>query len=106
MAGEFKPGLEGATLAAQLAPTATWIEGIRADALMMLGQTEEARAIYLRYQGLNDDGSGSSWKQDVLDDFNELRRKGYSKPLMMEIQAAFRGTTGEADPKASGAKPP
>jgi hypothetical protein len=106
MAGEFQPGLEGATLAARLAPNAMWIEGIRADALMMLGKTEEARAMYLRYEGLKDDGSGSSWKQDVLDDFDELRRKGYSKPLMAEIEAAFRGTTGEADPKASAGKSP
>ena len=74
--------------AVALAPDLVWLQTNRAHALMMLGRTDEARAIYLRYRGqiAND---GKPWEIVVREDFAEMRTAGLAHPLMDEIEAAF-----------------
>ncbi|HUC18651.1 MAG TPA: hypothetical protein VMA37_13295 [Acetobacteraceae bacterium] len=96
--GEFKKALDTANLSVGLMPESVWLQSNRADALMMLGKTDEARAIYLRFRAVKDAGNGQSWTDGVLSDFAALRKKGFSSPLMAEIETTLRTTTGEADP--------
>ena len=98
--GEFQKALDTANLSIGLAPEVVWLRSNRADALMMLGKTNEARAIYLRFRGMKDAGNGQSWNDGVLSDFAALRKKGLSSPLMAEIETALRATTSTADPKS------
>jgi TPR repeat protein len=87
--GEFQNALDASIYAIALAPDQLWLQTNRADALMMLGRLDEARAIYLGNRGKKDAGD-KSWIADVLGDFASLRKKGYSSPLMAEIEAAFQ----------------
>lgn len=61
--------------------------GNRAHALMFLGRTDEARAIYLAHRG--EQINGKTWEQQTLADFAELRKAGLTNPLMDEIEKAF-----------------
>jgi tetratricopeptide (TPR) repeat protein len=71
-----------------LAPNMVSLYTNRADALMLLGRADEARAVYLTYRGKTDD-AGTLWEQDVEGDFAALRKVGVSNPLMDEIEADF-----------------
>ena len=92
MMGAFAKALNAADSSIALAPDLVWLQINRADALMMLGQTDAARTIYLRYQAIANDGAGGgkSWKQDVVADFAELRTHGFTSPLMTEIEGDFQ----------------
>ena len=59
-----------------------------AHALMMLGRTAEAKAIYLAHKG--EPLQGKTWEQVIADDFTKLRKAGIESPLMTEIEAAFK----------------
>jgi hypothetical protein len=54
---------------------------------MFLGQTSEARRIYLAYRGKP--LQGKTWEAIIKEDFGKLRNAGNSNPLMAEIEAAF-----------------
>ena len=83
------PALTAANKALALAPNDLIAETNKADALMMLGETEAARAIYLKYRDVTDAGNGSPWKTDVLGDFATLHKLGHAYPLMAQIKQAF-----------------
>jgi tetratricopeptide (TPR) repeat protein len=88
LAREFTKALETADLSISYAPALTWLYTNRAHALMLLGNTDEARTIYLKHRGektldLN------TWETSVRDDFVEMRKAGLSNPLMDEIEALF-----------------
>jgi WD40 repeat protein/tetratricopeptide (TPR) repeat protein len=51
LSGSFAPALAAADEAIKLAPDQTWLYTNRAHALMLLGRTEEARAVYLAHRG-------------------------------------------------------
>ncbi len=83
------PALTAANKALALAPNDLIAETNKADALMMLGETEAARAIYLKYRDVTDAGNASPWKTDVLGDFATLHKLGHAYPLMTQIKQAF-----------------
>jgi hypothetical protein len=58
---------------------------------MLLGRTDEARALYLQYRGLKDVEGDKSWTEVITADFTELRQAGLVNPLMNEIETALRG---------------
>jgi len=94
VAGDFAHALTAAEEALTIAPDQIWLQGNRANALMLLGRTEEARDIYRKYKSEqhigpagNDDAP--SWIQSVLSDFKALRDAGFSSPLMGEIEQEF-----------------
>jgi TPR repeat protein len=62
-----------------------WMEVNKADALMLLGQTDAARAAYLKHKAADPDGKGSTWGADILEDFDTFRSIGIKNPLMAEV---------------------
>jgi hypothetical protein len=82
--------LEAADQAISLAPDLVWIYTNRAHALMFLGRSDEARAIYVRYRGQTGVQDGKSWEVLVLEDFAELRKAALTNPLMDEIEDRFK----------------
>jgi tetratricopeptide (TPR) repeat protein len=100
LAQDFAKALEAADTAIVDAPEQLWLQLNRAHALMFLGDTDEARALYLRYQGQRNVVGNKSWEQAIVADFAELQAKGITHPLMVEIEASF-GETKTATPQAS-----
>jgi tetratricopeptide (TPR) repeat protein len=87
LVNEPRNALAMANYALVQAPDQIWIEVNKADALMLLGQTDAARAVYLKHKGTDADGQGSTWSADVLGDFATLRSIGVNDPLMAEVAA-------------------
>jgi tetratricopeptide (TPR) repeat protein len=86
---DFITALSAADKAVSLAPNEIWLYINRAHALMFLGHTAEARAIYLQYRDRTNVQDGKSWVTVVLMDFAELRKAGLTNPLMDEIENQF-----------------
>jgi TPR repeat protein len=103
--GKFQKALDTVNEAIALAPDKIWLQSNQADALMMLGRIDEARAIYVRNAGKKDDGTGRSWTANVLGDFAAMRQKGYTNPLMTEIEANFRNPAPAPVPTKPAATP-
>ncbi|MGC1349688.1 MAG: hypothetical protein WA858_07895, partial [Xanthobacteraceae bacterium] len=76
--------------AISLAPEEIWLYANRAHALMFVGRTDEARALYLKYRGRKDVFEGKSWETVVQEDFAELRKAGLNDPLMDTIEKLFK----------------
>jgi hypothetical protein len=58
----------------------------RAHALMFLGRSWEARALYARNKGQDVKGYGQ-WEAVVQDDFKEFEKRGLKNPQIAEIRA-------------------
>jgi TPR repeat protein/energy-coupling factor transporter ATP-binding protein EcfA2 len=83
--------------AAKLAPQDLAIDEYQAEALLMQGNTDAARTIYLdpNHVNVQDVGNNLSWKANVLDDFGMLQKLGYAIPrqstgLINQITQAFK----------------
>ena len=90
LARDFATALQAADQAVSVTPDEIWLYTNQAHALMFLGRTDEARAIYLKYRGQKNVQDGKSWEVVVLEDFAELRKAGLSDPLMDTIEKLFR----------------
>lgn len=88
---KFDQALDVAEQSIRLAPGKVWLQSNRANALMFLGRTDEARTIYLQYRGQQNVKDQKSWEKFVLDDFAEFRTEGLTSPLMDEIEKQFNG---------------
>ncbi len=88
VAGQAQEALSFADEAIALSPDTLWLYTNRADALMLLGRTDEARALYLAHRGQTP-ADGQSWEEDVKGDFDALRKAGITNPLMDKIEADF-----------------
>ena len=93
LAREFAIALEAADQAISLAPEEIWLCANRAHALMFIGRTDEARALYLKYRRQKDVFEGKSWETVVQEDFAELRKAGLNDPLMDTIEKLFKAAT-------------
>lgn len=89
-ARDFSNALQAAEHAVALAPAKLWLSVVRADALMFLGRTDEARALYLHNRGQKNVLNGNSWETVVLQSFTELQKAGLNSPLMGEIETLFK----------------
>ena len=90
LARDFANALEAADESIALEPGTIWLYSGQAYALMFLGRTGEARALFLKYRGQQDGMSkGELWDKTVLRDFSELRKAGLTNPLMDEIEKLF-----------------
>ena len=87
MIKQFQPALVDADLALSIVPNDISIAANRAHALMLLGRTDEARAIYLAHRG--EQVGEAMWEKLLLDDFDALRNAGLNNPLMDEIKMSF-----------------
>ena len=59
----------------------------KAHALLFLGRTREARALYLRYKGQRADKDAKLWEEVIREDFEALKKRGVSHRRMAEIEA-------------------
>jgi tetratricopeptide (TPR) repeat protein len=82
---EFPLALEAADQAISLSPKTLWFYSNRAHALMFVGRTDEARALYLKNRGQKNVFQQKSWDTVIAEDFAELRKVGLTNPLMDEI---------------------
>ena len=89
LAKDFARALEAADQAIAAAPGELWLHAGRAHALMLLGRTDEARALYLQHRGKPRARGDRSWDAVVLEGFGELRKGGLARPLMEEIEPKF-----------------
>ena len=90
LGGHFAKSLEASDEAMQLVPENILVSTNRAHALMFLGRTGEARALYLQYRGETDLLEEKSWEKVILDDFAALRKAGLDHPLMDEIAGQYK----------------
>ena len=65
-------------------PTSLGADEGRAHALLLLGRTDEALAVYRANVGKK--GSAKTWDELILDDFNELEAAGVSSPDMNRVR--------------------
>jgi tetratricopeptide (TPR) repeat protein len=86
---DFATALQCADQAISLTSDQLWLYGNRAHALMFLGRTSEARAIYLKYRGEKINDQGDIWDAAILKDFAEFRKQGLFNALMDEIGRLF-----------------
>jgi hypothetical protein len=63
-------------------------EASRAHALMFLGRSEEAKALYLQYKGKRF-FSGKLWEWVIAEDFAAFRKAGLIHPMMAEFETAL-----------------
>jgi tetratricopeptide (TPR) repeat protein len=85
---DFATALAASDQAISVAPSLTWLYTNRAHALMFLGRTDDARALYLKYRDQKLP-NGETWETGVLGDFVEFRKAGLADPLMNTIEKAF-----------------
>jgi tetratricopeptide (TPR) repeat protein len=90
LAQDFTGALEAADRAIAVAPNLTWLYANRAHALMFLGSLDQAREIYLQYQGIRNLSGEKSWEAVVLEHFATLRAANLTRPLMDDIEQQFR----------------
>jgi len=63
----------------------------RAHALLFLGRTKEAEAIYLGHRGENVfTNSEEKWEQAILGDFDDLEKAGLTNPEIARIRALLK----------------
>jgi tetratricopeptide (TPR) repeat protein len=77
--------LMAAKQALAVTPDEPWIRINLAHALLLLGRTTEARALYERIAAM----PNKRWKQMVVEDFGKLRKAGVTHSLMPTIEAAL-----------------
>ena len=74
--------------AVDLAPEHDWVRANHAHALMMSGHPEKAREIYLKGAARSAEDA-RAWKDQVLKDFGEMKKRAIDNNLMTEIGARF-----------------
>ena len=98
MTRDFQRALDTSKSAVALRPDELVAKTNQAHALLLLGFTEEAKAIYLRYKGRT--VQKKLWETAIHEDFEKLRKQGISNPVMNEIDALFKASS-DAPPIAS-----
>ncbi len=74
--------------ATALCPDILWIETNRAHALLFLGRTKAAIAVYVYHKGeIAPDGE---WEEVILRDFSEFRRRGRNNITFISVVKALR----------------
>ncbi|MEJ2125812.1 MAG: tetratricopeptide repeat protein, partial [Alphaproteobacteria bacterium] len=86
--------------AVKLAPHNLVIETNHAHALLFLGRTDEARAIYLGHKGEHVADQGK-WETAIAKDFQEFRTRGLDHPEMTTIKKALANAPDSALAKST-----
>jgi len=85
-ARQYADALNAAERSIKLKPSLNE-ETNHAHALMLLGRSADAKAIYLAHKG--EPLNGKNWEEVIADDFAKLRKAGIESPLMAEIERAL-----------------
>ena len=89
--GDYNGAIAALIQAAPRAPEQNWLDLIRADALMFLDRPDEARPLFLAHRG-EISFAGKIWEALVLESFANSRARGWTRPLLLEIENAFSAT--------------
>jgi hypothetical protein len=89
-ARRYPQALDAADVAISLWPDMLWLYVVKADALMLLNRTDEARTLFLKYAGRQNVFENKSWQAVVVGFFTDLRKAGVQNPLMDEIEKRFQ----------------
>lgn len=76
IAHDYAGALESTEEGKKIAPDSMDLETNRAHALLMMGQTDEAIAVYTKYRGQAMPGSKRTWDSVILQDFIDLQKEG------------------------------
>jgi hypothetical protein len=66
------------------------LETNHAHALLFLGHSAEAGAIYFKYRGKTIEETGRTWEQTILEDFDELEKNGLTNSEMPKLRELLR----------------
>jgi hypothetical protein len=86
MLKDFSGVLETASTATKDGISDLRLDENRAHALLLLGRTDEAQAIYLKHAGQMMPDGNKTWRQSVLDDFVELEKNGIVSPEFSKVR--------------------
>jgi tetratricopeptide (TPR) repeat protein len=84
-ARDFKGALAASDRAAALSPDPIYVTN-KAHALMFLGRSREARALYRYYKSQRVVKDGKLWEEGILGDFEEFEKRGLKHRQMAEIK--------------------
>jgi len=91
LSSQYNEALRAANTALTLAPSKVWIRANQAHAMLFLGQTEEALAVYKKNWNLKVfDDSPELFSSAVLDDFKKFRKAGLPAEKMEMIEKMMR----------------
>lgn len=86
-ARDFAGALATTDAAMKIDPSDLYVATNRAHALLLLGRTQEADAIYLGNRGKKmETDSDSTWEQTVLKDFDDLEAVGIANPEIPRLR--------------------
>jgi tetratricopeptide (TPR) repeat protein len=88
LAGDFPRAKWAGQHAVDLAPKLDWVKFNYAHALMLSGQQEKAKEIYLTTGALSAEAA-REWKGQILKDFEQMKKRRIDDSLMTEISARF-----------------
>ncbi|MGO9459249.1 MAG: tetratricopeptide repeat protein [Rhodomicrobium sp.] len=84
-ARDFRGALAASDRAIAMEPERIVHATNKAHALMFLGRSKAARALYLRYKGQRVKGAGL-WEEEIGNDFKEFEKRGLKHRQMAEIE--------------------
>jgi hypothetical protein len=90
LAKQFAEALKDAKVAITLSPPDDLMAQLEeAEAMMMAGQIDDARSIYLKNMGKPACPGCQAWQDVIKAHFAAMRKQGLSSPLMTEIETAI-----------------
>lgn len=94
MARDFAGALASSEAGLKINQSSLPLETNHAHALLFLGRTQEAEAVYLRYRGKKMyPDSDTTWEQVILKDLNDLEKEGLSDPEIARVRALLKAGT-------------
>jgi len=86
-ARDFAGALASTDAAIKISPSDLYVATNRAHALLLLGRTQEADAIYLGNRGKKmETDSDTTWEQTILKDFDDLEAAGITNPEIPRLR--------------------
>ncbi|HEX3654863.1 MAG TPA: DUF4062 domain-containing protein [Pirellulales bacterium] len=98
VANDFGGALTTASRAPSEGIVNLYLEMNRAHALLLLRRSDEAKAIYVRYQGKTVEETGRTWEQFVLQDLDELESHGIKSPEFSHLRELLKQSTEPKQP--------
>lgn len=94
MARDFSGALASSEAGLKLNESSLPLETNHAHALMFLGRTQEAEAVYLRYRGKKVyPNSDRTWEQVILQDLDDLEAEGLKDPEIARVRSLLKPGT-------------
>jgi hypothetical protein len=95
---DFDGAIDASDRAIAIEPSNVVLYTNKAHALMFLGHSEAAQALYLKYRGRPIPNGKAFWEDVVLQDFAVFKKHGMPSPQMKSIEAALSQSRKKAAP--------